>query len=70
MRPDIAVKLSTEVGYPSPNARAVQMMPADVRNNDIIYPTQDELKNGQFENDVGDASALYEKYLELLKISG
>lgn len=70
MRPDIAEKLSTETGYASPNAAAVKMMPADVRNNTIVYPSQEILKNGQFENDVGDASELYEKYLELLKISG
>lgn len=70
MRPDIAKQLSAETGYASPNAAAVKLMSADVRNNKIIYPSEEQLKKGQFENDVGDASALYEKYLELLKISG
>lgn len=70
MRPDIAEKLSTETGYASPNAAAIKLMPVDVQNNYIIYPSQAVLKNGQFEDDVGSASELYEKYLELLKISG
>ncbi len=70
MRPDIAEKLSMETGYASPNAAAIKLMPQDVQQNYIIYPSQAVLKNGQFEDDVGDASELYEKYLELLKISG
>ncbi len=70
MRPDIAEKLSTETGYASPNAAAVKLMPQDIQHNYIIYPPQTVLKNGQFEDDVGSASELYEKYLELIKISG
>jgi spermidine/putrescine transport system substrate-binding protein len=70
MRPDIAKKLSMETGYASPNSAAIKLMPLDVQQNYIIYPSQTVLKNGQFEDDVGSASELYEKYLELLKISG
>lgn len=69
MRPDIAEKLSMETGYASPNSAAIKLMPKDVQQNYIIYPPQSVLKNGQFEDDVGSASNLYEKYLELLKIS-
>lgn len=68
LRPDIAAKISMSTGYMSPNLAAVKLMPEDVRNNQIIYPSTETLKRGHFQLDVGDASNLYEKYLELLKI--
>jgi spermidine/putrescine transport system substrate-binding protein len=69
MRPDIALKLSTELGYASPNSAAVKLMPADMRNNPIIYPDAKTLERGQFESDPGNVDQVYEKYMEQLKIS-
>ena len=68
MRADIAARISQATGYMSPNAAAVALLPAAIRNNPIIYPDQATLKRGIFQTDAKDASALYEKYLERLKI--
>ncbi len=70
LRPDIAEEISMGVGYASPNLAAVKLMPEDVRNNPIIYAPASDLKRAQFQMDVGDADAVYEKYWELLKIGG
>lgn len=69
LRADIAARISQATGYMSPNAAAVARLPAEVRNNPVIYPNQQTLKRGFFQSDVGEASPLYEKYLERLKIS-
>lgn len=69
MRADIAARISQATGYMSPNLAAEALLPADVRNNRIIYPDQQTLKRGYFQTDAGDAAPLYEKYLEHLKIS-
>ncbi len=69
LRPDIAARISQATGYMSPNLAGQALLPADMRNNPIIYPDQETLKRGYFQTDAGDASALYEKYLERLKIS-
>lgn len=70
LRPDIARKISLETGYASPNLTAVKMLPKHILNNPIVYPDQEILKRAVVQTDVGDASAIYEKYWELLKIGG
>lgn len=70
LRPEIAKKISLETGYASPNLTAVKMLPKEVLNNPIIYPDQEVLKRAIVQTDVGAASAIYEKYWELLKIGG
>jgi spermidine/putrescine transport system substrate-binding protein len=69
MRPDIAAKLSSELGYASPNATALKLMPSNMRSNPAIYPDAQTLKRAQFEADPSNVDQLYEKYMEQLKIS-
>jgi len=69
LRPDIAKKLSVEMGYATPNAAALKLMPDNMRNNPIIYPDAQTLKRAQFESDPGNVDQIYEKYMEELKIS-
>lgn len=68
LRPDIAKKIGMGVGFASPNLAAVALMPVEVRTNPIIYPDRTTLNRGQFQDDVGTAANIYERYLELLKI--
>lgn len=70
LRPDIAKKISLETGYASPNLTAVKSMPKNVFTDPIIYPNAETLKRAVVQTDVGSATALYEKYWELLKIGG
>jgi len=67
LRPEVAKLISEEIGYATPNAEAVKLLDEAVRTNRIIYPTEADLKNSEFQIDVGDAIAVYEKYWEQLK---
>ena len=67
LRPDVAKTISEEIGYASPNAAAVKLLDKAVRDNRIIYPTEADLKNSEFQIDVGDSIRVYEKQWEKLK---
>ena len=67
LRPEIAKIISFELGYTSPNLAAIKLLPEEVRNNRIAYPTEADLKNAEFEVDVGEALPIYEKYWQQLK---
>lgn len=67
-RADIAKNLSLETGYPTPNLAAKNLLPLALQHNPIIYPDAKTLARGQLQTDVGSASTIYEKYMELLKI--
>jgi spermidine/putrescine transport system substrate-binding protein len=67
LRPEIGRLISEEIGYASPNAEAVTMLDEEVRSNRTVYPIEADLKNAEFQTDVGAAITVYEKYWELLK---
>ncbi|OGT06646.1 MAG: spermidine/putrescine ABC transporter substrate-binding protein [Gammaproteobacteria bacterium GWE2_37_16] len=68
MRPDIAKKISLEIGYPSPNLGAIKLMSKELQENPLFNPNEEILKRGQIQNDVDEVLPLYERYWELLKI--
>lgn len=70
MRPDIAKKIALYTGYSTPNLAAVKIMPKEWRDNQIINPSHDVLRRGEFQRDIGSAAGVYAKYWELLKIGG
>jgi len=41
----------------------------DVRNNRSVYPTAADLKNSEFQTDVGESITVYQKFWERLKTS-
>ncbi len=67
LRPEIAKKISEEVGYSSPNLAAIKLLPDKVRNNPTAYPTEEDLKNVEFQTDVGAALPVYDQYWQRLK---
>lgn len=69
LRPEVAKTISEEIGYASPNAAAIKILDESARNNRMIYPTEADLANSEFQIDVGDALPVYEKYWEMLKAS-
>lgn len=70
LRPDIAMEISMKTGYASANATAIKMLPKEISNNKIIYPSAETLKRGKVQTEVGKAITIYEMYWELLKIGG
>ncbi len=67
LRPEISKTISQEIGYASPNLKAVALLDEKTKNNRIIYPTDEDLKNSELQIDVGEALPVYEKYWEMLK---
>lgn len=69
LRPEVAASISEEIGYASPNLAAVATLDEDVRNDRSVYPTAADLKNSEFQTDVGEAITVYQKFWERLKTS-
>jgi spermidine/putrescine transport system substrate-binding protein len=67
LRPEIARQISEEVGYSSPNLAAIKLLPEKVRNNPTVYPSDEDLKNAEFQSDVGEALPVYDQYWQRLK---
>lgn len=67
MRPDVSAKITSEYQYSSPNAAARKLLPEKVRNNKTLYPDKSDVQKGEFENDIGDALPVYEKYWTKIK---
>lgn len=69
MRPEVSRNISLSINYATANLAARNLMPAEIRNNPILYPSHDVLRHGEFETDIGDNTfALFEKYWEQLKM--
>jgi len=70
MRPDIAAKISENLGYSTPNLTAIKLLPKAMQNDPVINPPVEILKRAQIEADVGnEITALYSYYWNLLKLS-
>ncbi len=70
LQPKIAKMIALDMHYSSPNLAAIRLMPKNIRDNHILYPTKAELKHSEFQRDVGAANHLYQHYWALLKING
>jgi spermidine/putrescine transport system substrate-binding protein len=42
-------------------------LPEKVRNNPTVYPSEADLKNAEFQTDVGAALPIYDQYWQRLK---
>jgi len=67
LRPEIAKEASEAMGYATPNLEAQKLLDPAIRADRTCYPTEEDLKNGEFQTDIGDAALVYEKYWEMLK---
>lgn len=64
---NVSEKLTLEIGYPTSNLKAKAKLPAEITNDPAIYPTAEVLQKSYWQDDVGDAVELYEKYYQELK---
>jgi len=63
----VAKQVAETIGYPTPNLEARKLLPKNVADDKSLYPDAEVIKAGEWQNDVGDASALYESYYQRLK---
>ncbi|WP_022662744.1 extracellular solute-binding protein [Paucidesulfovibrio longus] len=67
LRPDIAAQCCVEYGYATPNKAAVKLLSAELRESPLIFPPDEVVARSEFQNDVGEAILVYEKYWHMLK---
>ncbi|AAU93014.1 spermidine/putrescine ABC transporter, periplasmic spermidine/putrescine-binding protein PotD [Methylococcus capsulatus str. Bath] len=67
LQPEVARLISETVGYATPNAAAIAILPPEIRNDPLIYPPADVLERGEYQVDLGEAIGLYTEYWERLK---
>jgi len=69
LRPENAAKLALEIGYPTPVKAAYPLLPKAFTNDTNIYPPQEVMDSGNWQDSVGEAGVLYEEYFQKLKVS-
>ena len=68
LQPEVAAKISTEMGYSSPNAKAMAFIPAEVKANTIVYPAEADSARGEFLDNLGEeVMQIYNGYWVKLK---
>jgi len=67
LRPEIAKQVAETIGYPTPNLAARKLLPKNVAGDKSLYPDESVLKAGEWQDDVGDTSRVYEDYYQKLK---
>ena len=68
LRPEIAREICVEIGFPHINKNTMKLLPQKMKNSPILYPSEEVMKRGIFQEDVGEVASLYEKYFEKLKL--
>lgn len=68
LRPENAAKIALDIGYPTPVKAAYPLLPTSFVEDTNIYPPQKAIDNGAWQDEVGEASTLYEEYFQKLKV--
>ncbi|MDP8161876.1 extracellular solute-binding protein [Pasteurella skyensis] len=63
----VAKELTLAIGYPTSNIKALAMLPKEITEDPAIYPPAEVLNNSYWQDDIGDAIEIYEKYYQELK---
>ncbi|QDP72463.1 spermidine/putrescine ABC transporter substrate-binding protein [Legionella israelensis] len=70
LKANVAREVALKEGHAIANRAGQELLPATLKNNTLIYPPPEILKQGYFQRDVGeDVLALYSKYWLLLKLA-
>ena len=67
LRPEIGKLVVEGVGNSTPNQATIPLLTQEMRNDPMVVPPADVVKNGTYHKDLGDANAIYEKYWQMLK---
>ncbi|MDG3088148.1 extracellular solute-binding protein [Vibrio hannami] len=69
LRPENAAKIAVEIGYPTPVKTAYSLLPKEFAEDPNVFPPQEVMDSGFWQDEVGEASALYEEYFQKLKVN-
>ncbi|CAH0533503.1 Spermidine/putrescine-binding periplasmic protein [Vibrio stylophorae] len=67
LRPENAAKIAVEIGYPTPVKGAYPLLPKSFVEDPNVYPPQEAMDAGEWQNSVGEAATLYEEAFLRLK---
>lgn len=67
LEPENQAIIAKEIGYAVPNLHAMEFLPAEIRDSEIIFPPAEVKQKGQFLGSVGEAVSVYERYWMELK---
>lgn len=59
-RPDIAAKNTDYIGYSTPIPEAIEMLPDDIKNSEVAYPSQEMIKDAEIFKDPTDIIEVYD----------
>lgn len=63
MRPEIAAQIIQQLGIAVPNKGAKPLLPTEVAENPVLFPSSEVIEQGHFQDDLGDETlAIYEDY--------
>jgi spermidine/putrescine transport system substrate-binding protein len=68
LRPENAAKIAVEIGYPTPVKTAYPLLPKEFAEDPNVFPPQKVMDSGTWQDEVGEAGALYEEYFQKLKV--
>ena len=70
IRPEISAKISNYVGYASPLKQEVvgKYLDENAKNSRIIFPTDEDLQNSEFQLNIEEALPIYSQYWNKLKV--
>ncbi|WP_117235449.1 extracellular solute-binding protein [Vibrio maerlii] len=68
LRPENAAKIALEIGYPTPVKTAYELLPEEFSGDPNVFPPQSVMDSGSWQDEVGEAAALYEEYFQKLKV--
>jgi spermidine/putrescine transport system substrate-binding protein len=60
-RPDISARNTDYIGYSTPIPEAVEMLPDDIKNSKVAYPSEAEIKNTEVFKDPLDIIKIYDR---------
>lgn len=70
LKPETAAKIALVEGHAITNKAGRALLPAAIRNNEMLYPPAEIMKNAHVQRDVGEETlALYSRYWQALKMA-
>lgn len=68
LKPENAAQIALEIGYPTPVEAAYPLLPKEFAQDPRIFPPQEVMDSGFWQDEVGEANVIYEEYFQKLKV--
>ncbi|WP_115701994.1 ABC transporter substrate-binding protein [Legionella sainthelensi] len=70
LKAEASAQIALKEGHAITNAKGRALLPLSIKDNPMIYPSEEIMQKGQFQRDVGeDTLMLYNRYWEQLKLA-